>query len=1393
MKRHDYIKSIFSQVVLEDLIISLSSDKEMTNEEIEELKKNIREMQEEQLKLKKEQEEFDLGESDEVFDEETPEKPQEQQEPEEIVPDEEKIEMPGQLEKGQLEWAETGAGVGALKKYSPNAVLAKVCPVCTFENRPIYVKECSNCKKIYQNIKRFYNNKKRQNKNYTPEMAFEELAPRYRYVGPRALREIFETKGITKLNEINEINSSPRKELDDMLWYRLNVKKDPKTNEPILDNKGMPIPLDNKKYFSTEEMTEALHISPEKLREMVAKYNGNIIQSLPENIQKTIRKDENGEILPSSARQLSQYGFIAPAVVMGTGMADVRRRLTHDQEEKLSPEQVEGLKGSDFKSVDIAAWDWDKLKTVFGWDEKTQSFNHGWMKYLREEFLPAIEKDKLERKIGSLQRVVDKYKRIAQSQEEDWDNIWHSPKNIGARLHGYLEKHGMTVKQFKKEWEDEYDNEYKPEYKKVIRKKKFDAQLEKTHPEILQTLRKYDEREEPIGYEERKGLIEGIASALNVDPEKIEAHFDLRDDADQIEKESAPELEFMRFLEANPKETRQSLKKFRGRLKRLSNIYAKKMEAAKQFKTKAEKLEEKLPELKIELEEINTLPENFDLAESLRKYQESEGFKDVDPETEKDLEQAEAEIAKEHPTPQPKSPEQINEKTSSRLSYITRLAVGGQLGLFGPEPEEKKEEKKEIDPHDVSVWMNPPKKKFSREPNTKYSKVVSWLNNSTNQIENQESPFTFQGPETLEKALTNDVKNNEYNNLGVIPGDELFVTLTDPNNLQQVYKFMLDDNNDIIYKGAVHRVGDIIPIPETEELPEPEVNQQEKAEEAPVENFGKIKGKYFVFFEWNPDYPGQPNSYKAFFKYTPSKNTDFEELLQSKIGKRFGPKLIQLMKSDDVEDKTSKKYIHITVIEPETERRRRFGATINKDTGYIRWIGTGGVVKRKEKERRLNLEQYKDLKKEVNLGITKLEDIKLVGDNDLELTQKEKGGTYVKPKTPPKPVTDEERRLRLEREHKRKLRKEKLQKEENPTFEEEEEETIFPGMKERTETPEGTPESEAPIRKVVIKRSFFKEIMSIPVKNPATNRPEVNNSGKIIKKKKEIIIPQVESTLVTIRVKNNGEPAYASAEKIGVSFKNTGETYEKRAYPKIFKNVRTEIDKENPNMRKEKLWDERRTLMENKYIENVKKLEGENAKPFIKARKQEPYVTEHSADMSARPHDKCPPVHAPFKTACPEIKAALASLKGEAIPKYYEVYDWDTIKRKPGLETSQEKAERRRRHDVTDFFADDKTANNKYNLQKISAEYQGKNVTLNDPIRNPPGSKKKFHVFVKDKSNNIKKVQFGDPNMEIKRDDPERRRSFRARHKCDSEEAKDKTKGKYWSCYQWRANKKVDD
>jgi len=79
------------------------------------------------------------------------------------------------------------------------------------------------------------------------------------------------------------------------------------------------------------------------------------------------------------------------------------------------------------------------------------------------------------------------------------------------------------------------------------------------------------------------------------------------------------------------------------------------------------------------------------------------------------------------------------------------------------------------------------------------------------------------------------------------------------------------------------------------------------------------------------------------------------------------------------------------------------------------------------------------------------------------------------------------------------------------------------------------------------------------------------------------------------------------------------------------------------------------------------------------------------------------------------------------------------------------------------------------------AEYQGRKVTLNKPMR---GDVKKSKVYVKDpKTGNVKKVNFGDPNMKIKKSNPERRKSFRARHNCKNPGPK--TKARYWSCKAW--------
>ena len=78
------------------------------------------------------------------------------------------------------------------------------------------------------------------------------------------------------------------------------------------------------------------------------------------------------------------------------------------------------------------------------------------------------------------------------------------------------------------------------------------------------------------------------------------------------------------------------------------------------------------------------------------------------------------------------------------------------------------------------------------------------------------------------------------------------------------------------------------------------------------------------------------------------------------------------------------------------------------------------------------------------------------------------------------------------------------------------------------------------------------------------------------------------------------------------------------------------------------------------------------------------------------------------------------------------------------------------------------------------AEYRGRKVTLGKPMR---GDVKKFKVYVRKPTGNIVKVNFGDPNMRIKKSNPARRRSFRARHNCANPGPR--TKARYWSCRKW--------
>ena len=87
-----------------------------------------------------------------------------------------------------------------------------------------------------------------------------------------------------------------------------------------------------------------------------------------------------------------------------------------------------------------------------------------------------------------------------------------------------------------------------------------------------------------------------------------------------------------------------------------------------------------------------------------------------------------------------------------------------------------------------------------------------------------------------------------------------------------------------------------------------------------------------------------------------------------------------------------------------------------------------------------------------------------------------------------------------------------------------------------------------------------------------------------------------------------------------------------------------------------------------------------------------------------------------------------------------------------------------------------------YEHKLEEAEYRGRKVTLGKPFLTPGGPKKRS-VYVKNAKGNVVKVNFGDPNMKIKKSNPARRRSFRARHKCSNPGPR--WKARYWSCKAW--------
>jgi hypothetical protein len=130
-----------------------------------------------------------------------------------------------------------------------------------------------------------------------------------------------------------------------------------------------------------------------------------------------------------------------------------------------------------------------------------------------------------------------------------------------------------------------------------------------------------------------------------------------------------------------------------------------------------------------------------------------------------------------------------------------------------------------------------------------------------------------------------------------------------------------------------------------------------------------------------------------------------------------------------------------------------------------------------------------------------------------------------------------------------------------------------------------------------------------------------------------------------------------------------------------------------------------------------------------------------------------------------------------------DVIEYDIAKERPGLWENIKRKKQREGKNYKPAKPGDKDRPSKEAWKKAQgAEYQGRKVQLNKPFRTS-GGPKKFAVYTKNESGNVVIVRFGDPNMKIKKNIPERRKSFRARHNCDNPGPK--WKARYWACKSW--------
>jgi|688.fasta_scaffold657098_1 multidrug efflux pump subunit AcrA (membrane-fusion protein) len=149
------------------------------------------------------------------------------------------------------------------------------------------------------------------------------------------------------------------------------------------------------------------------------------------------------------------------------------------------------------------------------------------------------------------------------------------------------------------------------------------------------------------------------------------------------------------------------------------------------------------------------------------------------------------------------------------------------------------------------------------------------------------------------------------------------------------------------------------------------------------------------------------------------------------------------------------------------------------------------------------------------------------------------------------------------------------------------------------------------------------------------------------------------------------------------------------------------------------------------------------------------------------------------KSALDKIDSRFKSLSGRSMADAAKEYGAEAERLQKEIEAQQAEIDRRRAAQQNeDLTADQEGTMTSADLEE--AEYRGRKVSLGKPMQ---GDVKKFKVYVKKPNGNVVKVNFGDPNMRIKKSNPARRRSFRARHNCDNPGPR--WKARYWSCRKW--------